>query len=71
MIHAFGGDGSPRRATVKPRKDRKSAVLLGIGLDGRDGHVRITRGENFHLLGGSPETHQAMQEKCIRFNEKL
>jgi hypothetical protein len=45
--------------------------LLGLGLDNDDGHVRITRGENFHLLGGSAQTHEAMQDKCIRFNEKL
>ena len=45
--------------------------LLGLGLDNSDGHVRITRGCNFHLLGGSHETHEAMQEKCIKFIEKL
>ena len=48
----------------------KDAKLLGIGLDG-DGQVRITRGDNFHLVGGSHETHESMQEKCIKFNEKL
>jgi hypothetical protein len=40
-------------------------------LDAQDEQVRITRGENFHLVGGSHETHQVMQEKCIKFNEKL
>ena len=40
-------------------------------MDGEDGQVRITRGENFHLIGGSHETHEVMQEKCIKFNEKL
>jgi hypothetical protein len=43
---------------------------LGIGLDG-DGEVRVTRGENFALVGGSHGTHEAMQETCIRVNEKL
>ena len=38
---------------------------------GTDGHIRATRGENFRLVGGSHETHQSMQEKCIKFNEKL
>jgi len=51
--------------------ERKKAVLLGLGLDGTDGAVRVTRGENFHLVGGSRGTHQSMQEKCIKFNEKL
>ena len=50
---------------------RKKAKLLGLGLDGDDGHIRISRGCNFHLIGGSHETHQKMQEKCIKFNEKL
>lgn len=45
--------------------------LLGLGLDGKDGHARVTRGEDFYLLGGSHETHEAMQEQCIRFQEKL
>ncbi len=50
---------------------RRKAGLLGVGLDNDDGEVRITRGENFHLLGGSAETHESMQEKVIKFNEKL
>lgn len=52
-------------------RDRKKAVLLGLGLDADDEAVRITRGENFHLVGGSQGTHESMQEKCIKFNEKL
>ena len=51
--------------------ERDKAKLLGIGLDGEDGHVRVTRGKNFELHGGSQDTHEAMQEKCIKFNEKL
>ncbi|MBN1943580.1 MAG: hypothetical protein JW849_09840 [Phycisphaerae bacterium] len=50
---------------------KKNRALLGLGLDNQDGHVRVTRGENFHLVGGSEETHESMQEKCIKFNEKL
>lgn len=52
-------------------KRKNKAALLGLGLDNDDGHVRVTRGENFHLMGGSAETHEDMQEKCIKFNEKL
>lgn len=51
------------------RKTKKK--LLGVGLDNDDGQTRITRGENFFLVGGSHETHGAMQEKCIKLNEKL
>ncbi len=50
---------------------RLKANLLGVGLDNDDGHVRLTRGRNFHLVGGSHDTHQSMQEKCIKLNEKL
>lgn len=46
-------------------------VLLGLGFDSKDGHVRITKGKNFRLFGGSHETHEMMQEKAIKFNEQL
>lgn len=47
------------------------SYLLGLGFDCDDGHLRITRGENFRLYGGSDRTHQLMQEKIIKLNEKL
>lgn len=46
-------------------------ILLGMGFDSKDGHVRVTRGKNFALLGGSEETHEEMQEKAVKFNEHL
>ena len=52
-------------------ESRKSAALLGLGLDNDDGHTRITRGKNFFLLGGSPETHGIMQETALKVNERL
>jgi hypothetical protein len=51
--------------------DRRKAKLLGVGLDSKDEHVRLTRGKNFELYGGSQETHELMQEKCIKLDEKL
>ncbi|MBI4397792.1 MAG: hypothetical protein HY586_01550 [Candidatus Omnitrophica bacterium] len=48
----------------------KKTYMLGVGLDG-DGHFRYTRGENFHLVGGSQETHKVLQEKAIKINEQL
>jgi hypothetical protein len=53
------------------KKKPKKAWLLGLGFDNEDGHVRITRGENFRLFGGSEDTHGTMQEKAVKFNEKL
>ena len=52
-------------------REQRKATLLGVGLDNEDGHVRVTHGENFHLVGGSQDTHASMQEKCLKFNEKL
>ncbi len=55
----------------KAPKQRKKAVLLGVGLDNTDGHTRITQGNNFALFGGSESTHAEMQEKAIKMNEHL
>lgn len=46
------------------------AVMLGVGFDS-DGHKRITKGENFALIGGTSETHGSMTEKAVKINEKL
>lgn len=53
------------------KKQPKQAAILGLGLDGDDGHTRLTRGKNFVLYGGSPETHARMQETAIKVNEHL
>lgn len=45
-------------------------LILGVGLDS-DGSKRITKGENFALVGGSKNTHEEMTEKVIKINEKL
>ena len=44
---------------------------MGLGLDNKDGHSRVTKGENFLLVGGSEETHERMGETAVKFNEKL
>jgi hypothetical protein len=58
-------------STKRDRDDRQVLGLLGIGLDNRDGHKRVTRNEHFLLVGGSPETHESMQEIAIRFSGSL
>ena len=50
---------------------RKSAAMLGLGLDNDDGHTRLTRGKNFVLVGGSQQTHAVMQETAVKVNEHL
>jgi hypothetical protein len=49
----------------------RQRMLLGLGFDNKDGHKRITKGDNFYLAGGSEETHERMTETVIKFNEKL
>ena len=56
------------KPTDQPHDD---ALLLGVGLDDAAGHKRITKGDNFCLVGGSEETHERMTETAIKFNEKL
>jgi hypothetical protein len=51
-------------------KKRKN-VVLGIGLDNKDGHKRVTKGEGFTLVAGSAETHEDMTEKAIKMTERL
>ncbi len=55
------------------RKKRRVEVvgLLGVGLDNEDGHKRLTRGENFVLIGGSERTHERMQDTAVKVNERL
>ena len=60
-----------KKPVNKAAKPRKKACLLGLGLDNKDGHTRITSGDNFKLIGGSEETHGTMQEKAIKMNEHL
>lgn len=70
MPGRYGGLRLKRRAQLASnRLSRK--MLLGLGFDCKDGHVRATKGKNFRLYGGSEETHEVMQEKAIKFNEQL
>ena len=64
---------NPKRKKKKPAASKKKtkALLLGVGLDSQDEHVRITKGPNFSLVGGSHDTHEKMQETAVKFNEQL
>lgn len=55
------------------RDERKVEVvgILGIGLDGTDGHRRLTTGENFVLIGGSEETHERLVDAAVHVNAAL
>ena len=57
----------------KPQTAKKGAraAMLGVGLDSQDDEVRLTRGKNFTLVGGSEKTHAVMQETAVKVNEEL
>ena len=56
---------------MKSNHPESDSLLLGVGLDNRDGHKRLTKGDHFVMVGGSEETHERMTETAIKFNEKL
>ncbi|HYT89236.1 MAG TPA: hypothetical protein VEL76_11070 [Gemmataceae bacterium] len=58
-------------STNSKKNKRQVLGFLGVGLDDKDGHQRLTRTENFLLVGGSEATHEAMQDVSIKFNESL
>ena len=65
-----GGDLVKRRTRQKAERPELIG-FLGVGLDNQDEHKRITQSEHFVLLGGSPETHERMQDTVVRFEEAL
>ena len=58
-------------ADNKKRDEPEVIGFLGVGLDNKDGHKRVTQSEMFLLVGGSEETHEHMQDTAIRFEETL
>lgn len=51
--------------------ERRVVGFLGVGLDNKDGHQRLTRSEHFLLVGGSAQTHERMQDTAIQFTKAL
>lgn len=45
--------------------------LLALGLDNKDGHIRLTQAEQFSIFGGSKETHERMTVTLIETFKKL
>ena len=56
---------------ARPKKTESFLGLVGLGLDGNDGHQRITQADDVLLLGGSEETHERMQETVLKVSEAL
>ena len=57
-------------ADTPKNKNGAKAMMLGVGLDS-DGHKRITKGDNFALVGGTEETHDQMTETAVKINENI
>jgi hypothetical protein len=71
-VNLFIGEGLRENIVNSRRKaNTKQAALLGVAFDADDEQTRVTRGDNFVLWGGSPETHQQMQETAIKMNQEL
>lgn len=51
---------------MRTPKEKPEAFLLGIATDNADGHKRITRAEQFSIIGGSEETHEKMTKTMIQ-----
>lgn len=56
---------------MRSSRPKPKPGILGLAFDAEDGQKRITRADNFVLLGGSQDTHAVMQETAIKVNEKL
>jgi len=58
---------------ARKTKDKTLSIdqLIGLGLDNKDGHKRLTQGDDFLLVGGSEETHDRMQDVAIHVTEAL
>ncbi len=52
------------------KKDRMVGVL-GLGMESKDGHVRISQGDHFKIIMGSESAHDAMLKLCIEINKAL
>jgi hypothetical protein len=71
VIIAAGVSCNVELRRMKDNQTERIVRILGLGFDADDGHVRITRGDNFDILLGSETSHGHMQETCIKINEKL
>lgn len=56
---------------MSERDSDRNIHILGIGLDNKDGHVRLTSADQFTIAGGSEKTHERMTETLIKTCENL
>lgn len=51
-------------------RPKKKAHLIGLSFE-NDGEKRITEAEDFSIVGGTEEVHEAMSETAIKTMETL
>ena len=56
---------------AQSNSNKPSTHLIGVGLDNKDGHKRITQAERFAVVGGSQETHERITETVVKTFETL
>jgi hypothetical protein len=56
---------------MSSRKRKKIIRLLGVGFDAEDGHLRLTKGENYDVLMGSDESHEYLQRLIQNIEAEL
>lgn len=56
---------------MSERDSDRNIHIFGIGLDNKDGHVRLTSADQFTIAGGSEKTHERMTETLIKTCENL
>jgi len=59
------------RLSKKPPSAGSFRHIVGVGLDNEDGHKRITKAEEFSVIGGSQTTHEMLTETLIKTSEDL
>ncbi|MCC5789950.1 MAG: hypothetical protein JJT75_09960 [Opitutales bacterium] len=51
--------------------EKDTPILMGLGLDNKDGHKRLTQAESFIIAGGSESTHGRLTETAMKTMEDL
>lgn len=64
-------DHHSRSEHTNDATQEREGGLLGIGLDAKDGHHRVSSGGDFLIVGGSAETHERMQDLVIHLEATL
>jgi hypothetical protein len=54
---------------MRNARQKRVIGLLGVGFDRKDGQIRITQADTYHVLMGSGETHTELQKICCRIEE--